>query len=236
MPTNPQVTLTSGTLPSGFCPSNEQERFNEYVKRTTGQLPGSYSTIVFQNAKPGVVDQDKLWMRTNADGTLDRAYTFSNGIWRSPHAVPTNFTWLYWGAITDVDSLDGGSAGTVTATSGPFWAEVTEARGRFPVHPDPNKVLLTTPISVKGTGGEETHTLVPGALPDHVHQLKGSDLAINYGSGTLAAAFLKRDVAITSVVETTADSGGNGKPHNNMPPYIGLYLLRRTPRLYYIIP
>jgi hypothetical protein len=236
MPTNPQVTLTAGTLPGGFCPVNEQERFNEYAKRLTGQLPGSYSTIVFQAAKPSVADQDKLWVRTNADGTLDRSYTFSNGIWRSPHAIPPNFTMLYWGDISSIDSFDGGAAGTVTATAGPFWAEVTEARGRFPIHPDPNKVLLTTPVSVKGTGGEELHTLVPGALPDHVHQLVGANLAIQYGGGTLAAAFLKRDVAGTSVVETVETSGGNNKAHNNMPPYIGLYLLRRTARLYYIIP
>lgn len=234
MPQNPQVIIASTSLPTGFCPGSEQERLNEYARRLTGSLPGSYSTIVYQNAKPAVSDQDKLWVRINADGTLDRMYTFANGIWRSPHQIPPGFCMLYDGDITSIAGFDGGSVGTVTATTGPFWEEITAARGRFPVHPDPNKTLLTTAISVKGTGGEENHALIPGELPDHNHDIRGADTAILAGTGA-ANIFLGRNASITSVVQTTS-SGGNNKVHNNMPPYYGAYLLRRTARLYYIVP
>lgn len=77
------------------------------------------------------------------------------------------------------------------------------------------------------TSGEEKHTLTIEEMPTHSHKITTSagwnfpqgvaikDDAIN--SGTVVAA----DIRVIS------ETGGN-KPHNNMPPYLVVYMWRRT--------
>ena len=82
-----------------------------------------------------------------------------------------------------------------------------------------------------GTGGEETVTLSPDAVPSHTHQIKLHDSNTkSYGWG-----WLKDDDDIENfwqgkdVVGSagSADVGG-GKPHNNMPPFVQMYFIQRV--------
>lgn len=87
------------------------------------------------------------------------------------------------------------------------------------------------------TGGEKNHMLTVNELSPHTHQIKSDDGAKTYlcatnGSGSDGPGY--------SFDDSSHDLGGNisgafyatttggGQPHNNMPPYYGSYIWRRT--------
>ena len=78
-----------------------------------------------------------------------------------------------------------------------------------------------------GTGGESSHRLTVNEIPSHAHSMRvqwgdyAADANINAGAGTGGASF-KVDKG-----DTTGYSGGNGY-HNNMPPYLVVYMWKRT--------
>lgn len=72
------------------------------------------------------------------------------------------------------------------------------------------------------TGGEATHTLTVDEIPSHHHGLKRVTSAVSSGSNfaRIASTGTADDNIIT-------DTGG-GQAHNNMPPYIVVYMWQRT--------
>ena len=84
-------------------------------------------------------------------------------------------------------------------------------------------------------GGEETHCLIPDEMPQHAHGIikkSGEDEfnSDNYPSGAIKLL----SSAIDDVEEnpTIGSSGmteyaGGSKPHNNMPPYLAVYMWKR---------
>lgn len=77
------------------------------------------------------------------------------------------------------------------------------------------------------TGGEATHTLTVDEMPAHRHSFTypvscnpTSDKQINYNWGTETARF-------QNTLTETKNAGG-GAAHNNMPPYLAVYIWKRT--------
>lgn len=77
--------------------------------------------------------------------------------------------------------------------------------------------------AVGSTGGEKTHTLTVDEMPKHkhsytlAHEITGTASGLAYGevvSGTFDTGFIS--------------STGGDQPHNNMPPYLGVYIWKRT--------
>jgi microcystin-dependent protein len=96
------------------------------------------------------------------------------------------------------------------------------ATGKTLVGIDPNDTSFDT---VEKTGGEKTHTLTVAEMPSHTHQLgyravlnpNGNNWTVDPGT---VSGWASAGQAISSV-------GGSGA-HNNLQPYIVVYMWKRT--------
>ena len=73
--------------------------------------------------------------------------------------------------------------------------------------------------TVEETGGAKTHTLTVDELPAHTHSVPNSGSQNNsFDSGT----------TVGNDVTGTSGSTGGGQAHNNLQPYIVVYMWKRT--------
>ena len=75
---------------------------------------------------------------------------------------------------------------------------------------------------VGSTGGEAQHTLTIQEMPSHFHHFT---LGIDDGSGGFRGAVGDYKNGASS---STTEYEGGGIPHNNMPPYLAVYMWKRT--------
>lgn len=84
--------------------------------------------------------------------------------------------------------------------------------------------------SAGSTGGEAEHTLSVSEMPSHSHQAKasGSTLRFEYTGAYLGIpeGGVYNDSLYTAT--STVQSTGGSQAHNNMPPYIAVYVWERT--------
>jgi len=83
------------------------------------------------------------------------------------------------------------------------------------------------------TGGEATHTLTTNEMPIHRHTLYAR--GIDDGNSTVSLAYNSKSTSATSYYKAITNASGigmqttgNGQAHNNMPPYIVVYMWKRT--------
>ena len=86
--------------------------------------------------------------------------------------------------------------------------------------------------SAGSTGGEATHTLTVNELATHSHDViaNGTGKRVGFNEGNADPDYVRNDYTDTGNIGNqyvTSEVGGN-QPHNNMPPYLTVYMWRRT--------
>lgn len=132
------VSLTAGTITSGFCHTSLQTTYEEFIARTTASLSGNLAGFVAGDDTPSASDQDKLWYRQNASNCNDplgwHFYNTTSSAWEvvktpvSSLADNTQGDIIYYGASGAPAVLNAGTDGHYLKTRGagqnPEWAEV----------------------------------------------------------------------------------------------------------------
>ena len=80
------------------------------------------------------------------------------------------------------------------------------------------------------TGGEKAHTLTVNEIPAHAHTENGAVMVWNTKIGNVGADPARKEMASAALVSPALNTGstGGGQSHNNMPPYYGAYIWRKT--------
>lgn len=76
--------------------------------------------------------------------------------------------------------------------------------------------------TVEETGGAKTHTLIQNEIPIHAHSIPNIDVATNAGGSTGSRYYPSGSAGVTT------NNTGGGAAHNNLQPYIVVYMWKRT--------
>jgi len=231
------ATFTPGTLLENAC---FQNLYNEITEKSEITIPDGLGGVVIQDTTPSADDQDKLWAKT-ASGFLQRIYKYQDGQWLAQHPIPASDARrvIYTGASgATLDALDGGNSNSVGNADGPFWEIDTDFQFRMPIGvgtlPDSG-----TALSIGDTGGNDQTTLTEGNIPAHSHTFGVEDdgLATDGLTGRLRVGGGEeidwQSAAVAAALGETRDTG-DGTAFNTIPPYITVYFIKRTARIYYV--
>ena len=77
-------------------------------------------------------------------------------------------------------------------------------------------------------GGEPTHKLTVNEMPSHTHVIyRNTGTDDNNFSGHIANRVAANDTSDTNKQTVTSDATGGSAAHNNMPPYLAVYMWKR---------
>lgn len=236
MPNLTLITLTPPSLPVGYCPSNYQQLANDVISGTQANFNSSIGNSFFNFGPnpPALNNQVYPWL--DEDGNW---WVYNQGRWarKNPVSKTSDERRIYVGTTTDLLSYDGGD-GTATATdfTGPMWQVDTEFEARFPVGAGTfaasGVVVVQGKVTSTAVAGEDKHTLVSAEMPKHSHTMTW-DSQDTSGGNQLKTLYYGPDAnVVNDIVKSSGDAGGDA-PHNNLPPFYGVYFIKRTSRVYY---
>ena len=227
-------------MPEDCYPASADAYQKQILALARAVFPGTTAGVAIGDTAP--TDHTMVWAKTDGSNNLIRFYTWGGtGQWVSQHPVPPspNSTRILWvGIESDVlsyDEGDGTPAAGATPTTGPFWVVDHTFDALMPI--GVGTLPSSVPIPVLGTGGEEKHPLINSEMPPHVHTLKLKTLPQS-GADTDCVTSESTAHALDYTVITDSTGGDGASPpvvvaHNNMPPYIGVFFIKRTARQYY---
>ena len=188
-------------------------------------------------------------------------FRFFNGQWLARHPVTASSdgeSRIWKGTLAAIDTYDGGEVGAVGDWTGPMWERDTDFDAKFLVGVG---AFATEPaVAEGGTGGADQVTLTNANTGTHYHGV-GNFAANNDDLSNIKRTWTKQatdptlaeywtvgsfstgggelpgnaDLAAGSLASTNnIDDGTNAATaHSNIPPYRGIYVLKRTARVYY---
>lgn len=252
---NPQIgILVPPQLPSQYCyPADPQTLANDMFSNAMVQAFTSTLIQQFYNrglTAPDPANQGYPWLKetSNTGGAPVRWYLFFNGQWLWPHEIePEDQERRLWvGSIADLVKKDRpevyeNSADPLSLTTGPFWEVDTAFAGRFPLAPgvipgsSPAATVAVTGTSDdQGGSGEYKHQLTIAELPahNHPHPEDQPTTDVDRDAGNVGIGLDSANQFPNADTTWTGQTGGDAA-HNNMPPYYGAYIIKRTSRQFY---
>ena len=160
------------------------------------------------------------------------------GAWIKPHPTPASGgeRRCFVGSTTDLQTYEGGNANAVDDADGPFWEVDSSFAARFPVgvgsFDNAGDVGVTDTTTSTAVAGEDEHTLTLAELPADV--VIPTKLKI---AGAPDGDYLHHDAVEDADCgvyrDDVNDIVADGDPHNNLPPFYGVYFIKRTARIYF---
>jgi hypothetical protein len=228
------VTNVPGSFPSGYCwPSNPQTFANDLVNGMASYITGQFSPFVMGSTTPGAEYNSYPWIKTDVSNNLVGIYTYGSYGWTRPHCVPQSGSErrLWVGIEADLQTYDGGEAATVDISHGPFWEVDHDFDAMFPV--GPGTFAGGSTVAVGQTGGEDLHVLTIPEMPEHSHDMVWDKQDVAGGTQPNGVYNGSDNGAVVDDITRPTEVTGDGDGHNNLPPYRGAYVIKRTARLYY---
>lgn len=249
-------TAVATTSANGLMSASDKTKLNGIAiganKTTVDSALSTTSTNPVQNKAVKAALDSKL---NTSGGTLTGNLTgqYLTGTWLqttdatdlgstpSKVAVLDGSGWVYSRTLAELKSDIGVDTATLVDLFYPIGSiymstDTTNPQSRFtgtywlPIY---NRFLLGAGDTYKAgtTGGEATHTLTRSEIPSHYHDEYlgndgGSDSAPSGYSGWPNIAYTSNKTWWATGSKTSA-AGGDGA-HNNMPPYLAVYMWRRV--------
>jgi len=253
MANNAVINFSFTGLPEGYCFTTPQRFALDVVAGMTGYLPGQYNVVIDSETEPSADDREKMWHKLYPGGAPSgKIFKYYLGKWVTPHPIEAggDERRIWVGNESDIWAYDGGdgtnpSTDAPTATTGAMWERDTSFDFRFPLGVGTSPAPASTTVSVGATGGEEKHSLTEDELPQitpslYVAASDGSDPTVREGlqttddtvGGGTAPSYRTAVGANPYVQPFGGDSDGVVVPHNNMPPFLAVFFIKRTSRVY----
>lgn len=245
-----RIPIVSQTLPEGACNSiaTLQNLADILAANFVALMPTDMTGIIISTTAP--TDQTKAWMKL--DNYLRPAYTgllrYCSGYWLGLHPLKPGMGIIWYDALPDFTTFDGGDANPVGIMAGPMWELVASTAAKIPI--GAGTLPSGTVLAIGATGGEEKHSLTEAEIAPHTHNFPdatnagttgpvGQNLAVPDGGIDSATGPFTGVGITTSNRLVTQSAGGSGSPavvtpHNTLPPYVVVSYLRRTIRQYYV--
>jgi hypothetical protein len=121
------LEVIPATFSPGYCPENNQTLANDIAAGMRVLFPSELGTVIVSPNEPTVEQRTSVWNRLDPiSGIITGTFTWSPlfGTWLSPHPIPPSGSMrqLWVGTLNALETYDGGEAGTISQTTGPFWS------------------------------------------------------------------------------------------------------------------
>lgn len=249
MPNLTLITLTAPSLPANYCPASYQKLANDIIGGTQATFNSTIGNSFFNFGPtyPAINNRIYPWLDENGQWWI-----YDQGFWLRKNPVTAAYERrIYVGTTTDLLSYDGGDGtATATTTTGPMWEVDTEFEARFPVGVGAFVASGAVAVMGKATStaivGEDQHKLTIPELAAHTHDVAikvfghgGEDGDRSAADGGTTSNTVTNNTTIfpSSTIDPDLDakavSVGGDIAHNNLPPFYGVYFIKRTIRVYY---
>ena len=210
--------IIAETVPSGICVQTNQDIVDLVQNYAHVQFNETYALFNFGASTPPVDQQDRPWLKLNADGSFDDVYVYFNGAWTPKERFAKGDIIMTTGteAASNVDPWRSCVAGIGTVHS----VDVPDLSDRFIIG-------AGNTYEVGDMGGENTVTLDATTIPSHQHTIPcyGPVETTPDLYGTVAAPGTARVTepasSSTSTLMLSSNVGG-GQAHENKPLYYAL--------------
>ena len=242
------ITLSPPVLPVNYCPAGYQQLASDIIGGTVAQFQSTIGNSFFNTGAGPISADNRIYPWLDNDGNW-WIWSTNYGVWirKNPEPASGDARRIYVGTTTALKSYDGGDGtdwvlGTSGDASGAMWQVDTAMAARFPVgvgaFAASGNVTVQGTTTDAGVSGEDKHVLLSPEIPKHTHSIDNQYAEYaQRGSADYLAFTTLTTAEATGALRTTSsfggDSSGNTTGHNTLPPFYGVYFIKRTPRIYY---